>query len=100
MNKSNNIYKKIQEKKKKELQDLLDNDAFSNEPNPGKTNEENFWIKVISFVLLFACGFSALAGRWLGEYARYVHYFIEIVFILLIIGLAIFLIVNVKKRDD
>lgn len=100
MNKFKDVYKQFQEKKKKELQELLDNDAFSDKPNPGKTNEENFWIKVISFILLFACGFSALAGRLLGEYAKYVHYFIEFVFVVFVIGFIIFLIINRVKKSS
>lgn len=95
------IYEKLKKQKEKELQDLLDQDAFSNQPNPGKTNEENFWIRIISFIILFACGFSALAGRILGKYAIYVHYFIEFLFIVLIIVCIIFLLVNrFRKRGS
>ena len=77
----NSIFKNFEDKKKKELQDLLDHNAFSDQPNPGKTNEENFWIRVISFILLFACGFFALAGTILGEYAKYIQYFAGVLFI-------------------
>ena len=95
-----NRLQRLKEDIDRDVQKQLDENTVDTTPKLGKTHELNFWIHVAAFILVFACGFMAWAGRILGDKQAIVQYGIVGVFLIVIILFYIWLRKNINKRKD
>lgn len=88
---SKNRLQRLKEDIEKDVQKQLDENAVDTTPKPEKSNELNFWIRTIAFILLFSCGFMAWFGRLLGDKQAIAQYGIVAVLLLAVIVFYIWL---------
>lgn len=88
---SKNRLQRLKEDIGRDVQKQLDENKVDTTPKPGKTNELNFWIRIIAFGLLLACGLTAWLGRILGDKQAIVQYGIVGVLFLVVIVFYIWL---------